>query len=478
MSSVTDSILNSVVLIVIVLALAVIVTTITLQNMRFGGELESNAFLEEQTNIAIDSFLVSTVSGESIRSLLGRAMLDLRINLSVNETTINLINESEKRLDIMFGKDNYYFELTPVIKGVNLMFVFDISASTESEIEVIKDNLELIQEEIQEFVRSQGTGDEDVSIQIFMLPGPPGRCQSINSLNLPNTECFPLASEIMYDELLEKGWTFPDFGSGSYENWQRLTHYATRDSFAQSDWAAGTAYAALFFENDPFLQNQANINFIFPMSDELTTSSKADECFNLETISEFIVCQLCEDGCTQGSSANTRSQMMIDQTAIILDSLETTSRVFPIFSVECNFRYEAGYNQFSFSENPYINSFIDGAAFSSAEAPEVTWCSQDSCSACEQQESDMDSFCFQNECWATLQNHMAQLAQGSDGEIINVNDVSTIPTQILDSFSETVDAFNFTVGVRDESRERFVHEKIIRLPNGFLNKITLWVYRD
>ncbi len=473
MSSVTDSIVNSVILIVVVLALAVIVTTAVLQNMRFGSELESNAFLEEQTNIAVDSFLASTIEGKSFQSLLGEAMLNLQVNLSVNDTEINLINKSEERLDLMFGKEKYFFNLQPVLKGVNLMFVFDVSPSTEVEIEVIKNNLESIQQEIQDFIRSQGVGDEEVSTQVFMLPGEPGRCKVINELNLPNTECFALTSQLLYERLQENDWLLPDFGKGNYETWKSSRHFASRDTFAQSDWAAGTAYAALFFENDPFLQSQANINFIFPISDELSTSSKANECFNREGISEFIVCQICDNACP--GSARERSEEMVNQTITIMNNLETTSRVFPIFSVECNFQYEPGYNQFSFSENSYFATFMDGSPFSSDEAPEVTWCSQESCTACERQGNN---FCFQNKCWSFLEEQMTQLAENSEGNIINVNDVSTIPAQLLDSFNQTINSFNFTVGVRDESRERFVHEKIIQLPNGFLNKITLWIYRE
>jgi len=193
MTSVTDSILNSVILLSVILILGIIVVGASLQNTRLGGELEYTTLLEEQTDAAAESFLTSTVKGESMRKLLGRAMVELQTNVSIENHTIDLVAESERRLDAIYGKDNYYFRLDPVIRGVNLMFVFDYSPSTQSEIAIIRDNLELIQNEIENFIQSEGSGEEKVSIQVFMLPGSPGRCAEINGLSLRNTQCFELS---------------------------------------------------------------------------------------------------------------------------------------------------------------------------------------------------------------------------------------------------------------------------------------------
>ncbi|MDD9954020.1 MAG: hypothetical protein OXR66_06810 [Candidatus Woesearchaeota archaeon] len=464
MASVTDSIINIILVVSVVVVLGIIVATTVTRSTVNDLQQDKNVFLQERTDIAVDAVLGSTVpaAGYDLAELIGISMFTLKTDVALGSTTVDVVAETRLRMDRVFGNGNYYMTLKPIVKGVNLMFVLDSSPSVAAERATIATNLETLQDTITGLI--QRTGEEKVTTQIFMLPTQESsECILFDGLALPDTTCEQLTEETLYSMLLPLGWELPGFAPGqTYATWLSHNFYADSSHFAVSDWAAGTATAALRYQRDAYLQNTVNVNLIFPLSDELATTSIADACFNRGDGQEFFICHICHGDCPVDRSAAAVQQA--------LAHLQGSS-VFPIYSFNCDFDYRDGYNQLSGVTSSYIQDFSDtGAPF----APGETWCHQNACPGCSVQGGD---FCFHDNCQAKLQEHMQLLADGS-GDVINVNDATEIPQRIETAFERATASYDFHLGFKDDKRDRFVFEKIIPLPNGALGEVVLWVYNE
>ena len=469
MATITDSIVGMLILIIAIVAIGVVVTGSITKNSVRDVEQDRNVLFEERTDTAIDAVFASTEdqTGMSISELIGESMFTLRTDVQIGNITVPIVEETRERLDTVFGQGNYYVTLKPIIKGVNLMFVLDSSESVTVERDTIADNLAFIQTTIEE--RIQVIGDEKVTTQILILPTTQDTpCPTFDDLQLPDTTCEQLTDISLYAPLLEKGWERPGFGAGTYNDWASTTHYAGIESFALSDWGAGTATAALRYQSDAYLQNTVNLNLIFPLSDELSTTSKAKTCFNKFTDEEWFICQMCDGTCPTARSLQSISQA-------INITQQTKSLVFPIYSFNCDYNYVPEWNRISLSSNTYIHSFNDQGSIPLDDFPAESWCSQNACPGCTEIGND---FCFHDNCQPILQNHMELIANATNGSVFNVNDASEIPDNILTAFDRATASYNFEIGYEDEQRDRFVYEKIVPLPNGAFGRVSLWVYTE
>jgi hypothetical protein len=391
-------------------------------------------------------------------------MFTLRTTIAQGADTVDIVNATRDRLDLMFGAGDYYLTVKPVVKGVNLVFVLDSSPSVAAERDVIAANLASLQRQIQERIRV--TGNELVTTQIFILPSSNAQCDPFEALGLPNTQCEQLTEYSLYTRLRAQGWQLPSFGAGSHEAWLGGEHYASTSAFAASDWAAGSALASVRYREDAYLQYSTNINLIFPLSDELSTTSKADACFAKGRISEWYVCQLCDGACPAARALNATEQAA----SVVAGS---GSVVFPIYSANCDYAYEPGANQFSRSDSAYVRSFLDNGQ-PLGDYPQDSWCAQQVCGGCNVDASG--GVCFHDNCQQTLLQHMELLANRTGGRVFNINAPEEIPDNVLDAFEYLTTAYRFEIGWQDEHRDRFVYEKIVTLPNGRLGRIVLWIY--
>jgi len=208
------------------------------------------------------------------------------------------------------------------------------------------------------------------------------------------------------------------------------------------------------------------MNIILPLSDELATTSKADVCFLMEYEPQLGICQLCDDRCPERRAWNATEQT-------VAMTKKSSSTVFPIFSVNCDYQYDPARNALSGADDETIQSY-NWKSPGELTADEV-WCNPEKCGGCEKLPSN--EFCFHNNCWDTLKTHMTAVANASGGEIIDIKDVSTLPDAIMDSIEKTILGFDFDIGTRDLERERFVYEQLIKLPGNKYGKVTIWTYR-
>lgn len=411
---------------------------------------------QEQSRTGFTTILRSTegTSQLSVEELLGISIATVKPVVVTGNASVNLTKELQTRLDTLFGPNNTYLLVTPVPRGVNLQFVIDTSSSVSAERNTIATNLEMIQQEL--LTRITRTGREQVHTQIYLLPSSDQTlCQQFDDLALPFTSCTILSEYMMYNDL---NWTRPSFGMKDYYTWEAMNHRAVDRDFAESDWAAGTAYAALEYDNNPYLKKATSINLIFPLSDELSTSSKRDLCFNQATLVDFAICSLCDEQCPV-----IRSELSVNQSVAALRA--TGSIASPIYSVNCDFAQNPGYN--SFPSTSYSSQFRSTSG---------DWCGQNSCTACTTG-TVPGSYCFHSACSTALRTQMQDLATRTGGRLFNINSPSEIPSQVVGMFDSLVQQYNVTVGVKNLSRDRFVYNEIISLPNGELGRVTLWVYR-
>ncbi len=478
MTTVTDSIINIIIIIAVIVALSIVVPSTVVRSSARDVEQDRDVWLEERTNFGVEAVFDSTEnrSGRPLKELIAESIFTLRTELTFDGQTVSIPNETKKRMDLAFGEDMYYMRVEPVIQGVNLMFVLDSSPTVEEERITIANNIGNIRKSLEDQISI--TGKEKVTVQIFMLPTTgDSECDVFTSQNVPELSCIQLTEETLYRELDSRGWERPGFRPGNnYETWLSETHIATPVDFAMSDWAAGVSAALWEFKKDPFLQIQTSINMIFPLSDELSTTSKADECFNKADHARYFMCILCDGNCpTQ------RSLDAVNQAIEIVEN--SSSIVFPIYSVNCDYDYDSALNLISYNTDSYIQGFIDPppASFSDTDYPTITWCSQSACSGCSSTNDGIapdPDFCFHDSCHAELNNQMQMLADATGGRIFDVNDAGQIPDNVLSAFDRVVANFNFVIGFQDETRDRFVYTKIIELPNGALTKVEVWVYQD
>lgn len=478
MVSITDSIVNIIIILAAVIVLATVISTVIIKNTAQDAAQDRNIFFEERTNAAVDAILTSTEnsSGLKMSELMGMSMWTLQKNIQVGSASVDLTNETKVRFDRVFGVNNYYLRLEPVIQGVSVMFVLDSSSTVSEEREKINQTLAIIRERIKDII--DVTGDEKIITHIYLLPSEgDSDCDMFNDLSLPDTTCTQWDQDSLYRRINYEGWERPGFAGMSYENWAIQNYVARPIDFAESDWAAGVAAAALEYKQNPRLRVTTNINLIFPLSDELPTSSKSDSCFVQTDLWKFVLCSMCQD-----TVPVERSRRAIEQAIEFANN--ASSIVFPIYSVNCDYRelYYAGFNDFSTFDNPYENQFSgppQSHTFTENDFPQDSWCHQDACGGCTiQGNPDNPEMCFHDNAFDELRYQMSWIANETNGTVFDVNNVESIPDQIVFAFQQTVAYYDFAIGFKDAQRDRFVYDKVVPLPNGALGRIELWVYTD
>jgi hypothetical protein len=462
-----------VIIMAVVLLVVTVVTSVIIKNSTQDMAQDRNVLREEQTDVAINAILQSTVNqtSTSLSKLIGQSIYEVNTQIVVNSETIDITNTTKDYFDLVFGEDKYYLTIDPVVQGVSLMFVIDSSSTVQSERETIAAELEYIRNETKSIIKT--SGEETLFITIFLLPtNGDSDCTLFDNLALPDTTCIQLDSVTLYNELLDIGWQRPGFGIGTFEQWASTSPFATPVHFSGSDWAAGVANAALFYNNSFFLQTATNLNLIFPLSDELSTSSKADFCFQLDDFGEFVACNLCNAACPVN-----RALQGIEQAIPIVQS--SKSVVFPIYSVNCDFRYTAGWNEFSSNANLEVYLDPPKTPLDQNDFPGDSWCHQDACGACEpapNYNTNNPLMCIYESCAPVLLDQMEVLASATDGQVFNIVNANEIPENIITAFDDTINQYNFTIGEQRNDTDRFVFEKVIPLTESLRGRLQIWVY--
>jgi len=249
----------------------------------------------------------------------------------------------------------------------------------------------------------------------------------------------------------------------SNSSWWGTSRADNLKYYTQSDWGFGTSYA--IWHNRK--ADLSKISIFFPMSDQLSTSSVSNDCFKRSGYSNYTVCSLCDDNCPFDRSMNSIL-------SAINASRDYSSIINPIYSFNCD--YENIYNSTAadtwnacYGVNSYCRGFAGGQ-------PTTTWCADGACGGCSEQSGG--TICFHESCTTTMYQQMQQMADATNGSIINLANISNINIDIERVIQQNLERYQFEVGYYNPQLPRDVVERTFFMPNNVPIDIRLWVYKN
>jgi hypothetical protein len=413
-------------------------------------------------------------SKRTIGVLLADAVYYRNNTLEFNNKTINVTEKVENLLELSFGTNKYYLEIKPRIIEVSLNFIIDGSPSLNQERTILSQNLGKIITSIEKKLNETNAGYEKkvttkpVRANIYILGSKEEKCEIFDNLSNSKIGCQILSEDKLYltntsintsdvfinnsqynlDSFLNYYNMTPPFGF----EWLESSYYAPTSDYYESDWGFGTGYASNF----ALKTSLAKLTILFPMSDELSTSSFPDDCFFINGWPEWVTCTICTDDCPTN-----RSLKSVEKGIKI--AKENNHVINPIFSYSCDFEYDLDFNVGY--DNYYGNS----------EGTTTMVCEESNCPGCETSGSDV---CFHPTCSDSIIEQMQMMADQTGGNIIDLADIETMDLNITDTITQNIDQYLLKVGDLNKNLERDVIETTQPLPNGELVDIRLWVYKN
>lgn len=391
-------------------------------------------------------------------NLLGIMVYEKNKSVVVDNTTINITAELKKILDFNYGENNYFFQVKPFVSDMVLNFVIDGSESLADERQILNSSLTEILTRLKE--------NRTVVARIYILSQDPTMCDEFAAY-----DCEIINHDLLYREenstnSSDYRFTYnitPPFGY-PYLNWTNPLRQEQIATYVDSDYGAGTAFVA----NKSEARYLTNFTFIFPISDELATSSFADSCFNVSRWSNWTVCGLC-----QNDSPLLRANTSIQQAVAI--AKEKGHIISPIFSFECNYEYH-GYNT-SFGWNlDYYN--IVGVM------PNTSACALSECGGCTEQNHDPSlcgrsdyCICFHPEASSSTLSLMNEMASATGGKVIDLKNIALLPEEIIAVIDKSITEYEVILGEK-KNQTRLVQKRLIPLPNRLYTEVNLWVYLE
>lgn len=473
-----DKIISIVITVLIIMIAAIIVYVSVFSGSAAELDLARHGYEAEYGDLLVESLFIAheNASGISYESLLARSLESLSTNVTVRGQEIDVEQEFRNALDSLLGEDAYFLSVDPIVEGVSISYILDGSDTMASKRATIADELPGL------VSRLRGLFGENATIithlYILSTPGSGGRCSEFPTG--PKVTCVDLTGEELYEQLLLSGYSPPaPEPFSSFSEWQFSGTAAQTEHLSQSDWAAAAAYASLRYREDVLEQALTNKHVIVAIADELSSSSKADECFGLDDQTDVLFCTLCLENCPAK-----RSEALVNQTAQLLSA--NGDLFIGFYSFACDYAYDTSLD--SYSLTPYTCQFIDDqsvcAQVRDTDDPETppnwinppanaNWCAQSSCGACEPAQGQ---YCFHRACDAIIKDQIETLANATGGPTLDLVDLSQLTDTVYDYFDARVRAFNFTIGAKSPGRDRYVLDRRLRLSNGREVELSIWMY--
>jgi hypothetical protein len=421
-------------------------------------------------------------TGATYDSLLSAAVNRLNTTIRIGDKELDVRAAFSSTFDSLLGTGNYYLRVQPALRGVAVSYVLDGSPSLAEQRRVIRDSLTNTFADLHQLLG----GNASIYITIYVL----GKTGCDEFQNVPDITCSQLRYDELYSALIRHSLS-PAVVAGfaSYSRWAASQHFADPSFLADSDWASGVAYASFRFKEDPDLAFQratTNLHVIVPLADELSSSSKADTCFTKANATDWQFCALCDNTCPVS-----RSETLARQANAVVR--ENGDYVIGVYTVDCTYDYNESIN--GFTTNEYICSFADSPKPTGCNPlingfygpGNINWCQQNACGGCKPPIPNIDyvpfyancpgtgCYCFHKACKAALEQHMGILANGT-GQVLALTNLDLLKTIIQNHVTSLVTSFNFEIGVKNETRQRYIASDHVTLANGQEIKVELWVY--
>jgi hypothetical protein len=428
---------------------------------------------EDYGELMMHSVLLSheNTSALTYEALLARSLKELNTTVLVNGQEIDVRERYADTFDALMGEDNYYFQVRPVMKGVAVTYILDGSPTMQAKRERIDRNLPDLIAQLRQLLGPQA----HISIHLYILDGPDGQPHCQEFAPQQGMQCEDIVGDTFYQELMLKGFRPPSPAPyRSYTEWIYSSHTATANEFSTSDWAAATAYASYRYQDTDELIN-TNKHIIVVVADELASTSKADSCFGLNGITNLAFCQICNATCPVN-----RSFAVVNQTRQVLEANQDLFIGFTAF--DCDYNYNTRLNDIGLTN--YTCHYIDdpnacnGVNDVLGQNPpaNANWCEQQACGGCTRSNPWTGKYCFHSNCHQAIQEHLTILADATGGRVVPLNNLDVLTDVVVDHFQNSLNAFNFSVGVRNESRDRYVVEQPLTLASGDRLTLSFWIY--
>ncbi len=480
---VVENVVGSVVLIMLLLISGLIYLAAFAHNTQFNEGVKLDIFYDDSRINDLNTVLKITepTSGRSMGVLLADAVFFRSEVQKFGNKSVNVTNRTTDLLRMSFGTNKYYMVVKPRIVKVSLNFIIDGSDSLSDERTFLAGNLKGILSKIEAKLNEtnrgyqNSPGSTDVLATVYILSSKTQKCDLFNNLHDNRIECITIDDKDLYlqngsvnsssdfinntlfnTEAFQKRYNMtPPFGFA----WFNGTYYANPAYYYESDYGYGTGFASNFDKKTTL----SKLTLLFPMSDELSTSSYADECFYINNSEwpSFLECQLCRDDCPVS-----RSMKSVEKAIEI--AKDNNHIINPIYSYSCDFDYlipdyNIGYDKF-FGNPPGTTSNA---------------CQDSNCPGCELTgPNPTDPMCLHPECAGDIIDEMELMANDTGGEVINLADIGSMDINITDTINKNIDQYTLEIGEMNRSIERDVIQTSQPLPNGQLVDITLWVYKN
>jgi len=458
----TDDIIGMIILVLVVIIASSLVAVKILRSEGSSAESRNEAFLEDHYTTAVDAFfhMSDNMTRKPFNVVLGDYYIEGKY-IGARDDPELLKAQVESVLDSIFGKGNYYTNISPVISGSTISFVIDGAPSLDNERARLAKQLPGFYVKLNELF----AGSNIPKTNIYLLTE---KSQQEACAQFPSTvNCEALDFDKLYLSESSRFEIGPPTYGYTYDQWvSKETYVGTKMPHIvyNADWVAGMYYAASEFINEQEGQSAGlSLNIVIPVSDKLSTNSIADECFNQNDINDYVPCALCNSDC-----AVERSKTYITDNNI-QKLKDSNTLVMPVHTSKCRYIFDPVYNDFIKKTNynqKYPKPFCTGT--------------NPACGGCSPSTTytDYDNFCFHSNCYPEVIEQMQELADKTSGEFFDLDTIDNLPNEIADLLKEKIDSYPLEFGVYDDNRTRYVFDRNILLPNSMLIKMNLIVYRD
>lgn len=476
-----DNIITGIILIIIFIGAGTLVVYKQSQ-MSIDRLSQKRVFYSHETDHnSLNTFLLTTdnVSEKDLGTLLGYSAYKKELLLDFAGETIDVKEKVYETMNLIFGKGNYYVNVSPRIYDIALSFVIDGSDSLLREQQELADILP-------DIVDAAQVDGREVLIKIYLLSQDPNRCDlyftgpggAIPALT-PDPDvtvtCGSIDAENNRGDLYISGIQDYRVGYGFEPPYNYGANPSTpRDptDYYEPDWASGSAHALDFINR----QGTAMTSIVFPMGGELATSSIHDDCYTTDFLGEGmddhdrLFCDLCETSCDSDPAMTVTEQRSWDKVEKTIQlAVDTNQVISPIYAYNCNFR----------SGDPIWTDWNWVYQTRTGYDPGTrSLCNDPGCHGCSDQGS-VDSVCYHDDCEAEVQRQMQEMADLTGGMMTDLD----VPADLYDAISVSVQKnlgpFRFTLGRKSPDREKFVYEKMLPLPiPAEFAYMTVYVYKD
>ena len=475
-----DKIFSMVLTIVIVLVLGIVLYTTV-----FSGQASAQArarltYEQEYTDLMIKSMLNSHEqdTGYTYESLIALSLQELQTVVEIKGQQVDVEQEFITILDSLVGQNNYYLEIKPQVKGVSITYILDGSPTMADKREEVNSELPTLEERLAELFK-----DAEIITRVYVLSSESNSngCADFST----GIECQDLDGEEMYGFLSLRGYSPPiPKPYLSYSEWLASSHAASTTFMSESDWASATAYASFKYieSEEPMVTNK---HVIVVVADELASSSKADVCLSIPRDQwgndELFICSLCDNNCPFN-----RSSPLVAQAKEVLE--ENDDLFLGFYSLPCAYDYQESLG--SIRKTPFVCRYLPIGSCSDARDPRaaaskgwindpagVNWCNQATCGGCTRPTSfDGTHYCYHSACNQAIIQNLTALSAASGGSTHDLTDLDQLTEEVYQYFSDQSANYEFAIGTKDDTRDRFVVEHPFTLSNGRTIMITFWIY--